>query len=296
MSSRYGKGDTVLSFEFHANVRHFVFFVLLDVARLQKKCNQIKLLKWIHFKPSLFQHVGTTSSLKGKVQKLKVLLVLLYDVETWISFSHSKLNFRIKISGNWRCSRRTKIHRPKWHRPSKRTSSLRSNELTEATLSFGAWCPKLAMTSSLNLVNPLSSMDTDCEAEITNTLLTCFTIHRLKYGRSIRNAWKDPWKSHPVNTLLASVRFTLYRMAFHFRSISIVIRGDKWKFFFVFLHCSGEFNDLGIAEGKIDPSQFGQIGAVRLVIKSASKNWVIISEVRKKANNLCLYLMELVID
>ena len=66
--------------------------------------------------------------------------------------------------------------------------------------------------------------------------------------------------------------------------------------FFVFLHCSGEFNDLGIAEGKIDPSQFGQIGAVRLVIKSASKNWVIISEVRKKANNLCLYLMELVID
>jgi len=47
---------------------------------------------------------------------------------------------------------------------------------------------------------------------------------------------------------------------------------------------SGEFNDLGIAEGKIDPSQFGQISAVRLVIKSASKNWVIISEVRK---NFC---------
>lgn len=26
---------------------------------------------WIHYKPSLFQHIGTTSSLKGKVQKLK---------------------------------------------------------------------------------------------------------------------------------------------------------------------------------------------------------------------------------
>lgn len=28
-------------------------------------------LLWIHYKPSLFQHIGTHSSLKGKVQKLK---------------------------------------------------------------------------------------------------------------------------------------------------------------------------------------------------------------------------------
>jgi len=29
---------------------------------------------WVHYKPSLFQHIGTHSSLKGKVQKLKVML------------------------------------------------------------------------------------------------------------------------------------------------------------------------------------------------------------------------------
>lgn len=29
---------------------------------------------WVHYKPSLFQHIGTHSSLKGKVQKLKVIL------------------------------------------------------------------------------------------------------------------------------------------------------------------------------------------------------------------------------
>lgn len=29
---------------------------------------------WVHYKPSLFQHIGTHSSLKGKVQKLKVTL------------------------------------------------------------------------------------------------------------------------------------------------------------------------------------------------------------------------------
>ena len=45
----------------------------------QKKCKTIKRQKWIHYKPSLFQHVGTTSSLKGKVQKLKVYPVELFE-------------------------------------------------------------------------------------------------------------------------------------------------------------------------------------------------------------------------
>ena len=36
-----------------------------------KKCQKERAALWIHFKPSLFQHIGTHSSLKGKVQKLK---------------------------------------------------------------------------------------------------------------------------------------------------------------------------------------------------------------------------------
>ena len=36
-----------------------------------KKCRKEKARYWIHYKPSLFQHIGTHSSLKGKVQKLK---------------------------------------------------------------------------------------------------------------------------------------------------------------------------------------------------------------------------------
>ena len=49
-----------------------------------------------------------------------------------------------------------------------------------------------------------------------------------------------------------------------------------YKIFFFFLV---DFNDFGVAEGKIDTAQVGPIAAVRLVIKSASKNWIIISEV-----------------
>lgn len=36
-----------------------------------KHCKMAKAELWVHYKPSLFQHIGTHSSLKGKVQKLK---------------------------------------------------------------------------------------------------------------------------------------------------------------------------------------------------------------------------------
>lgn len=39
--------------------------------RTQKHCKYEKAKLWLHYKPSLFQHIGMTSSLKGKVQKLK---------------------------------------------------------------------------------------------------------------------------------------------------------------------------------------------------------------------------------
>ncbi|KAK9681332.1 hypothetical protein QE152_g38390 [Popillia japonica] len=35
-------------------------------------CKKERAERWIHYRPSLFQHIGTHSSLKGKVQKLKV--------------------------------------------------------------------------------------------------------------------------------------------------------------------------------------------------------------------------------
>lgn len=37
----------------------------------QEHCRQEMAKVWLHYEPSLFQHVGTTSSLKGKVQSIK---------------------------------------------------------------------------------------------------------------------------------------------------------------------------------------------------------------------------------
>lgn len=36
-----------------------------------QNCKPEKAKYWCHYHPSLFQHIGTTSSLKGKIQKLK---------------------------------------------------------------------------------------------------------------------------------------------------------------------------------------------------------------------------------
>ncbi|ALC44609.1 CG9384 [Drosophila busckii] len=50
------------------------YFIESKVCRTdkdQKHCNQEKAKYWQHFRKSLFQHIGTRSSLKGKVQKLK---------------------------------------------------------------------------------------------------------------------------------------------------------------------------------------------------------------------------------
>lgn len=45
---------------------------LCGVVSFQKHCDRQKANLRIRFKPSLFQHVGTHSSLAGKIQKLKV--------------------------------------------------------------------------------------------------------------------------------------------------------------------------------------------------------------------------------
>ncbi|XP_055598012.1 alpha-1,3-mannosyl-glycoprotein 4-beta-N-acetylglucosaminyltransferase B [Uranotaenia lowii] len=50
---------------------HLIYTKVCSVEKDAKTCKQEISKLWIHYKPSLFQHIGTTSSLKGKVQKLK---------------------------------------------------------------------------------------------------------------------------------------------------------------------------------------------------------------------------------
>ncbi|KAJ1524799.1 hypothetical protein ONE63_009671 [Megalurothrips usitatus] len=50
---------------------HVIFTKVCSPEKDHKHCKKAKSELWIQYKPSLFQHIGTHSSLKGKVQKLK---------------------------------------------------------------------------------------------------------------------------------------------------------------------------------------------------------------------------------
>ncbi|KAH1018187.1 hypothetical protein HUJ05_006001 [Dendroctonus ponderosae] len=50
---------------------HLLYTKVCNYEKNNDICKREKARKWIHYKPSLFQHIGTHSSLKGKVQKLK---------------------------------------------------------------------------------------------------------------------------------------------------------------------------------------------------------------------------------
>ena len=52
-------------------LEHLIYTKICNWEKDMKHCKLEKAKLWIHYKPSLFQHIGTTSSLKGKVQKLK---------------------------------------------------------------------------------------------------------------------------------------------------------------------------------------------------------------------------------
>ncbi|XP_076622111.1 alpha-1,3-mannosyl-glycoprotein 4-beta-N-acetylglucosaminyltransferase a isoform X1 [Colletes latitarsis] len=50
---------------------HLISTKVCSLDKDSKHCKMAKAELWVHYKPSLFQHIGTHSSLKGKVQKLK---------------------------------------------------------------------------------------------------------------------------------------------------------------------------------------------------------------------------------
>ncbi|XP_055325807.1 alpha-1,3-mannosyl-glycoprotein 4-beta-N-acetylglucosaminyltransferase B-like [Sitodiplosis mosellana] len=52
-------------------LEHLIYTKVCNWEKDQKHCKLEKAKLWLHYKPSLFQHIGTTSSLRGKVQKLK---------------------------------------------------------------------------------------------------------------------------------------------------------------------------------------------------------------------------------
>ncbi|KAF4517501.1 hypothetical protein B566_EDAN006501 [Ephemera danica] len=55
-------------------LEHLIYTKICSLDKDAKHCEEAKTQLWINYKPSLFQHIGTHSSLRGKVQMLKLVL------------------------------------------------------------------------------------------------------------------------------------------------------------------------------------------------------------------------------
>jgi len=186
-----------------------------------KKCTSVKHLKWIHYKPSLFQHVGTTSSLKGKVQKLK-------DKQFGklpLFIPHK--NPAAQVSSPIKAYKRYTI-----------------NGAYNGETFFWGLMPQAGDIISFDFEQPVKLQS-----------------YRLRSGNH----------EHPSDLL--------YNTSVEIRPVEY----DRTKSLFKettnnYLEI-GEFNDLGIAEGKLNSDLIGAVTSVRLVIKTPSNNWVMISEI-----------------
>jgi len=186
-----------------------------------KKCSIIKSLKWIHYKPSLFQHVGTTSSLKGKVQKLK-------DKQ----FGKLPLFIPHKNPSAQVTS------------PIKAYKQFTIKRAYAGETFFWGLMPQAGDVIIFDFVQPVK--------------LQSF---RLRSGNH----------EHPSDLLYNT---SVQIRPVEFERARKLLKESTNNYFEI-----GEFNDLGIAEGKINCDLLGPLTSVRLIIKTSSTNWVIISEI-----------------
>jgi len=186
-----------------------------------KKCLSMKSTKWIHYKPSLFQHVGTTSSLKGKVQKLK-------------DKQFGKLP----------------LFTPHKNPPARVSSPIKAYKQFTMKRAYNG---ETFFWGLMPQAGDIIAFDFDQPVKLQS--------YRLRSGNH----------EHPSDLL--------YNTSVQIRPME----HDRIKKLFKestdnYLEI-GEFNDLGIAEGKLNSDLIGAVTSVRLVIKTSSKNWVIISEI-----------------
>jgi len=192
-----------------------------------KKCKTIKRQKWIHYKPSLFQHVGTTSSLKGKVQKLKDKQFGKLPLFTPHKNPSAQVSSPIKAYKQFTIKR-----------------------AYNGESFFWGLMPQAGDVITFEFDQPMKLQSFRLRSgnhEHPSDLLynTCVEIHPVDPNRT-KNVFKESTDGY----------------------LEV-----------------GEFNDLGIAEGKLDSELIGAVSSVRLVIKTSSKNWVIISEIMFNAAN-----------
>ncbi|XP_066956385.1 alpha-1,3-mannosyl-glycoprotein 4-beta-N-acetylglucosaminyltransferase A isoform X3 [Macrobrachium rosenbergii] len=213
-----------------------------------KHCKKAKENVWIHFKPSLFQHIGTHSSLKGKVQKLK-----------------DKTAVGIPVANS--------------HNVKKYRKGLKDKQFGKVQLYFPH-------------DNPSAVVETQIKPYKTYTLQRAYRGESYFWGLLPQQGDMLQFTFDPPIV----IKGYLFRSGnvehpsdrFYNTTVEVLpvqplsnledVQSGKYKTTEDNFIVIGDFDDMGVAEGKISES-FGEIKTLRLSIHVESENWAILSEI-----------------
>ena len=216
-----------------------------------KDCRKQLASKWLFFRPSLFQHVGTHSSLKGKVQKLRDR-----------NFGHLSL-FKSHSGENPMAKTTTSLHHYKdfsldrAYRGRTYFWGLSPSSRDTLTFTFNAVKLESFLFRSGNSEHPEDKFPINSTVEILPESVNVISS-----------------KTSPSDNIITSDYDITEVTSSHQRRTTPTPIHESSDGYFVI----GYFKANGIAEGLV-PKEFGAIKSLRITISSDSERWVILSEV-----------------
>lgn len=229
---------------------------LCSIDKTSKDCRKIVNQHWISFRPSLFQHIGTHSSLKGKVQKLK-------------DKHFGKLELFKPHKDNPKGNCYTSLH----HYKSFSIQSLYSGESL-----FWSYSPSIHDHVTCDFIDPVRISSYYIRSGNSEHPEDRFpintTLEVLPYSHDFNKKQLLPSDSSPSSP---SMNQLFNNASSNEWDISKLVKTDD-NYFII-----GLFKPNGIVEGTV-PYDLGPIKSMRINVRSDSQKWAMISEVRYFSN------------
>nr|XP_045611818.1 alpha-1,3-mannosyl-glycoprotein 4-beta-N-acetylglucosaminyltransferase B-like isoform X2 [Procambarus clarkii] len=213
-----------------------------------KHCKKAKENVWIHFKPSLFQHVGTHSSLKGKVQKLKDKSAV------GIPVVNSGSRLKLGKSGKDKQFGKIQLFFPHDNPTASVETQIKP---------YKAFTLQRAYKGESYFWGLLPQQGDKLQFKFEPPVVLkgfLFRSGNVEHPSDrLYNTTVEVLPTHPLSSLT------------NYQKEKLKITEDNYV-------VVGDFDDMGVAEGTIDES-FGTIKSLRLNVHVESDNWAILSEI-----------------
>ena len=225
---------------------------LCSIDKTSKDCRKIVNQHWISFRPSLFQHIGTHSSLKGKVQKLK-------------DKNFGKLQLFKPHKDNPKASCYTSLHHYK-------TFSIQN--LYNGDSLFWSYSPSIHDHVTCDFNDPIKVSSYFIRSGNNEHPEDRFPINTTLEVLPSKKDLITILQQKPFNYSPSSPPSTIFNSTLNSEwDISKLVKTEDGYLII------GLFKPNGIVEGTV-PVDLGPIKSMRINVRSDSQKWAMISEVR----------------